>query len=164
MAFLYSIFWIILAVVMQTLLFNHLQLLGGVVLVYMIALLKMPVEVNRNIQILTGFVCGLIIDIFCNTLGMHTLATVTVMFFRVPILHLFINSEDVKSGVPSNSLMGMSSYIRYAITILAIHCILLYFIEAFTLFNIWTTLLKIVISLLLNTIAIISLEFATIDK
>jgi len=164
LVFLYSIFWIILAVVLQTLLFNHLQLMGGVILVYMIALLKMPVDINRNLQILAGFLCGLIVDIFCNTLGMHTLAATTIMFFRVPILHLFINSEDVKTGIPSNALMGMSSYIRYALTIISIHCLLLYFIESFTLFNLIATLLKVVISFILNMIAVITLEFATIDK
>lgn len=164
MVFLYSLFWIILAVVLQTMLFNHLQLFGGVIMVYMIALLKIPVDVNRNLQILAGFICGLIIDIFSNTLGMHTLTALTVMFLRMPILHLYINQEDVKTGVPSNSLMGMSSYIRYAITMLSIHCFLLYFIESFTLFNIVAILIKAFISLALTSIAVISLEFATMEK
>lgn len=164
MAFLYSIFWLIIGVVLQTLLFNHLQLYGGVILVYVIALIKMPVEINRNFQIFAGFLCGLIIDVFSNTIGMHTLTAVTVMWLRMPILHLYINAEDVKSGIPGNSLMGMSSYIRFAITMLAIHCILLYFVEAFTLFNILVTFLKIIISLILTFIAAITLEFATYDK
>lgn len=164
MTSLYSLFWLILAVVLQTLLFNHLQLFGGVIMVYMIALLKMPVEMNRNLQILAGFLCGLIIDIFSNTLGMHTLTAVTVMWLRMPILHLYISSEDVKTGIPGNLLMGMQSYIRYSLTILAVHCVFLYFIESFTLFHILTTLLKASISLILTFLAVLSLELATLKK
>jgi len=159
-----SIFWIIFAVILQTLLFNHLQLFGGVIMVYMIALLKVPVEMNRNLQILLGFLSGLVVDIFSNTPGMHALAGVTVMWIRMPILHLYINSEDVKAGIPSTNLMGLQCYLRYAFTLLAIHCVLLYFIESFTLFHILSTLLKVAISLALSFIATISLEFATLKK
>lgn len=133
-------------------------------MVYMIALIKMPVETNRNLQILAGFICGIIVDIFCNTLGMHALTAVTVMWLRMPILHLFINSEDVKAGIPGSMLMGMQSYIRYALTILTIHCILLYFIESFTLFHIIATVAKAMISLLLSFIAVLTLELATLKK
>lgn len=164
MALLYSIFWILITVVLQTLLFNHLPLFGGVIMVYVIALIKMPVDVNRNIQIITGFICGLIIDIFSNTPGMHALTALTMMWLRMPILHLYVNAEDVKSGIPGYSLMGMQSYLRYAVTILAMHCILLYFVESFTLFNLLTTLIKIVISVALTFVILLSLEFATIEK
>ena len=164
MSSLYSILWLILSVVLQTLLFNHLQLFGGVIMVYLIVLIKMPVETNRNLQILAGFLCGLVVDIFSNTLGMHALTAVTVMWLRMPILHLYINSEDVKAGIPGNLLMGMQSYIRYALTILAIHCILLYFIESFTLFHIVATIVKALISLLLTFLAVLTLELATLKK
>lgn len=133
-------------------------------MVYVIALIKMPVDVNRNIQIITGFICGLIIDIFSNTPGMHALTALTMMWLRMPILHLYVNAEDVKSGIPGYSLMGMQSYLRYAVTILALHCILLYFVESFTLFNLLTTLIKIVISVALTFVILLSLEFATIEK
>ena len=164
LALLYSIFWILIAVVLQTLLFNHLPLFGGVIMVYVIALIKIPVEVNRNIQILTGFICGLIIDIFSNTPGMHAITALTIMWLRIPVLHLYVNAEDVKTGVPGYSLMGMQSYLRYAITILALHCIILYFVESFTLFNILTTSLKALISIVLTFILLLSLEFANIEK
>lgn len=164
MASLYSYFWIIVAILLQTLLFNHIQLFGGVIMVYMIALLKMPVETNRNIQILVGFIVGLIIDIFSNTLGMHTLTALTIMWLRTPVLHLYVNAEDVKTGVPGNNLIGMQSYLRFALTILGLHCFMLYFIESFTFFNIFTTLLKAFISLTLTSLAVVTLEFASLEK
>lgn len=133
-------------------------------LVYLIALIKMPVEVNRNIQILVGFIAGLIIDIFCNTIGLHALTAVTVMWVRMPLLHLYVNAEDVKTGTPSASLIGMQPYIRYALTILAFHCILLYFLESFTLFHFVATLLKAFFSIVMTFIVVLSLELATLEK
>lgn len=131
---------------------------------YLIALIKMPVEINRNVQILAGFITGMIIDIFCNTIGLHTLTTVTIMWLRMPILHLYVNAEDVKTGTPGASLIGMQTYIRYALTILALHCIILYFIESFTLFHFVATILKALISIVLTFIVILSLELSTLEK
>lgn len=161
---LYNILWVVLALLLQVLLFNHLALFGGIALVYVVALIKMPVEINRNLQILAGFLVGLSIDIFCNTMGMHALATTTMMWLRTSVLHLYVNSEDVKDGVPSFNLMGIQEYIRFVVTLLLIHCILLYFIEAFTLFNFLVLLSKIFISLILTLIVVVTLEFTTLKK
>ena len=51
MSILLYFFWLLLAVVLQVLLFNHLSFFGGVALVYIIALMKAPVEINRVLQI-----------------------------------------------------------------------------------------------------------------
>ena len=164
MNYIYYFLWVLLAVVLQVLLFNRLSLAGGIVIVYMIALLKMPVEVPRIVQILIGFLVGLMVDIFCNTLGMHALATVTVMFFREPLLHLFYNDPEFKNGSVGMERIGMASYIRYALTILAFHSILLYFIEAFTLFNFLVLLSKIFISIALSLLVAIVFEFSAMKK
>lgn len=161
---LYNILWLLLALLLQVLLFNHLYLFGGVALVYMIALIKMPVEINRNLQILAGFLTGLIVDICCNTMGMHALASTTVMWLRMPVFHLYVNAEDFKSGVPGVNRLGMQEYIHYALTLLAMHSILLYCIESFTLFNIMVLLIKIVISTLMTFGAAMAFEFATLKK
>lgn len=164
MSTLYNILWILLAVLLQVLLFNNLSLYGGIALVYLIALIKLPVELNRNIQILAGFLVGLLIDVFCNTMGMHALAAVTVMWLRIPVLHLYVNAEDIKTGVPGVNLLGMQVFIRYALTLIGLHVILLYCIEAFTLFNFLILLLKICISSLLTLGVSIAMEFTTLKK
>lgn len=153
-----------LALLLQVLIFNHLYLYGGVAFVYLITLIKMPVEINRNLQILTGFLVGLIIDVCCNTIGMHALTATTIMWLRIPVLHLYVNAEDVKEGVPGVNLIGMPVYVRYALTLFAMHCILLYCIEAFTLFNFLVMASKIFISLVMTSVFAIALEFATLKK
>ena len=156
--------WLLASIALQVLIFNQLSLFGGIALVYMIVLLKMPVEVNRVLQIFIGFLVGFVIDVFCNTPGMHSLATVTVMFLREPILHLYIQKEEIKNSRVCMSRLGVSSFVRYALTILLVHALLLYFIEAFTLFNFLVLLSKIIISVVLSLAFCLAFEFATLKK
>lgn len=153
-----------LAVALQVLLFNHLSLFGGVVFVYVLALLKMPRNVNRIAQIIIGFVVGFIIDVFCNTHGMHSLAAVTTMLFRDPILLLILGNQEIKYNDVNVTRLGMTHFMRYAITILAFHAFLLYFIEAFTLFNVVVVLLKVVVSVLLTWGFTMIFEITTMKK
>jgi len=164
MSILLYILCLLLAVVLQVLLFNHLSLFGGVAFVYAIALLKAPVELNRVIQIVMGFLVGFVVDVFCNTPGMHSLTAVSVMALRDVILHLFNNDPEFKSGTVSMDQIGTSTYARFSLSIIALHSILLYIIESFTLFNFPVLLTKVFISVALTFGICMALEFATSKK
>lgn len=156
--------WLLVAAVLQVLLFGHLSLFGGVIFIYLIALMKMPVEMNRIVQIVIGFLIGLFVDLFCNTLGMNALASVTIMLFRDPILHLYNNDPEFKNGSIGSSTVGMATYMRFALTMIAFHCFLLYFIESFTLFNLVVLFVKILISTAMTFIVTLAIEFASMKK
>ncbi len=164
MSILMYILCLLLAIVLQVLLFNHLSILGGIALVYVIALLKAPVEINRVVQIIMGFLTGFVIDIFCNTPGMHSLAAVSVMALRDVILHLFNNDPEFKSGTVCVSKIGASTYARFSLSIIALHTILLYIIESFTLFNFPVLLTKVLISVALTFGFCMAFEFASSKK
>ena len=159
-----SILWLFISILLQVLLFNQLHLFGGVVLIYLLCLLKLPVEIKQPIQILIGFVAGLLIDIFSNTLGIHALTCTFIMWLRVPIFHLFVLAEDFKSGSPNMNKMGISEFIRFSATITVIHVSLLYSIEAFSLFNIIPLVTKLLITSILTSLFIIAFEFALVKK
>lgn len=156
--------WVVFAVILQVLLFNHLSLAGGLVLLYVVALLKVPSELNRSLQILLGFVVGLVVDIFCNTLGMHTFAAVTTMFLREPVLHLYFNDPEFKNESVSANRVGAWTFVRYVLSVLIMHTVLLYGVESFTLFNFSVLLLKIFISTLLTLAVAVAIELASLKK
>lgn len=156
--------WLAVAIALQVLVFNHLSIFGGVVMVYSIALLKLPVETNRVAQIFIGFLTGLIIDVFCNTLGMNAFAGVTLMLFRDPILHLYVNDPEFKSGNICYSRIGLASFMRYSLTIIGFNCLLIYGIEACSLFNIGVLLVKMIVSTLLTFVMVMAFETATLKK
>ena len=58
--------------VLQVLLINRLQL-GGVChpFIYILPLLTMPITLPRWADMLIGLAAGLLMDVFCNSLGVH---------------------------------------------------------------------------------------------
>ncbi|MDO4497598.1 MAG: rod shape-determining protein MreD [Bacteroidales bacterium] len=155
---IYITIWFFVCFVLQVLIFNHLAIAGGIVLFYVYLLVKMPVEINRPLQIAICFLLGLLIDIFSNTPGMNALACTTIAWVRLPILHAYVVADDFKSGSPNRRAIGQSLFNRYCISIILCHAFLLYLIEAFTCFNILQMLIKIVISTVLTSIIFIGLE------
>ncbi len=164
MPILISFVWIALGLLLQVLFFNHLPLAGGLVLSYLYMIVRMPVEWNRNLQILGGFVVGFVVDMFCNTPGLHALACATTMWVRLPLLHMYIIQDEIKNGTPTYHRLGFSVFSRFLLSVLVVHCVVLYVAEAFTLFNLVNLLLKIVMSIVMTFAFLLALDSANTSK
>ena len=164
MPILIYLFWILLGLILQVGLFNHLPLFGGVVLSYLYMVFRTPVEWNRIAQIVMGFLVGFVMDMFCNTPGLHALTCTTTMWLRIPVLHLFIVSDDIKNGCPTLLRLGTSVFVRFLASVLFVHCVVLYSVEAFTMFNLGHLLLKIIFSFILSFAVIFAAEYANNSK
>ena len=111
-----------------------------------------------------GFLVGFVVDIFCNTPGMHSLTAVTVMALRDVILHLYNDDPEFKEGMVTMQQIGLSAFARFSLSIIALHCLLLYIIESFTLFNLPVLLVKVLISVGLTFGFCMAFEFAASKK
>lgn len=152
-------------VLLQVVVLNEITFLGyAVPFLYIYFIIKLPFSLNRNLVILLGFILGLTIDIFCNTLGINAAATTLAAFFCRPIQSLFFNLDDFKEQtVPKLSFMG-ASFMKYAISITLLHNIALISIESFSYFNIEVILLRIFLSTAITSIIIFALEGFSIKK
>lgn len=159
-----SLLWLLVAIVCQVLIFDHLSFYGGIVLIYAVVLIKLPVEVHRVAQIFLGFLTGVLVDIFSNTPGMHALTATTLMFMRDPILHLYVSDPEYKAGSVSMTRIGLSTFFRYALTMVLLHSTMLYLIEAFSLFNPMILLSKILNSTVLTLVVAMAAEVVTVKK
>jgi hypothetical protein len=101
---------------------------------------------------------GLSIDIFCNTPGMHTISTLAVTAFRESILRLYFSSDEIESSRPSAITYGLWRFMRYAITIVALHHLILLLLESFVFMNIWLLIGKIIVCSLFTSLLIFSIE------
>lgn len=149
---------VILCLFLQILIFNRLHILGGVCFVMLIPLLKMPLSISRPLQILLGFIFGLIIDIFFNTHGLYAFSLCTLMALRLPVLKLYIDYESAKVGSITPRRVGYNSYMFYVFTAILLFCIILYGVESLFLLNVWALICKIFISLLLTFITVYLIE------
>lgn len=111
------------------------------------------------IYICSGFLVGLLIDIFSNTPGM-TAATLSAVGLVTPmLLAAFIPKDrDEEMLVPSIKSMGSASFMLYAGSVTVVHCALFFLIEAFSLSHWPDLLLKFSGSALLTFLIILAFE------
>ena len=60
--------------------------------------------------------------------------------------------------------IGLSAFVRYALSFIGLHCLLLYIIESFTLFNLPVMLVKVLISIGLTFGFCMAFEFAAAKR
>ena len=150
-------FFVIL--LLQVAVLNNISIAGyATPLLYFYFILKLPSSLSSSWVIILGFLCGLCVDVFCNTPGMHALAAGTAAFMRQPVLNLFIPREEAVSGVPSVYSLGAGIFLRYAGTMIVIHHVLVYSIESFSLFHPAALMMKIVMSSVLTFMLILGIE------
>ena len=121
---------LVLALLVQVLFFNNLHFMGLCYpFVYVAALVCLPVY-DRRIEMLIGFCMGLVMDIFCSSLGMHTAACVLVSWLR-PILlaHLVQDYERITSSV-SGASVGVSQFVKLAVLLCALHHAVVFLMDA----------------------------------
>lgn len=151
-------------VLLQVLILNQIFFLGyATPFFYIYFIIKLPVATNRNLVVLLGFLMGMTIDLFCNTLGVNAAAITFAAFLRLPIQKLFFEREDFEHLKPKLSVLG-GSFIKYAVAMILIHHITLILIESFSYSDIVTIGLRILFSSVLTFILLFAVESLSIKK
>jgi len=161
----YSVVFIV-SVLLQVLVLNHILIFKMISpFFYLIFLLLLPYDTPRAMLILLGFILGLSIDAFTNTLGVHTAVCVIIGFIRPGILNK-ISTRETRESVtaPRISTMSLNWFISYSAIFITIHHLLLFMLEAFTFEGILFTLLRAVLSGILSIALIVISQFLFFRK
>ncbi len=161
----YSLIFIVV-VLFQVLVLNHILIFRMISpYFYLIFLLLLPYDTPRAILILLGFILGLSIDAFSNTLGVHATVCVLIGFIRPDILNK-ISTRETRESVtaPRISTMSINWFINYTAIFVAIHHLLLFMLEAFTFQGILFTLGRAILSGVLSITLIVISQFLFFRK
>lgn len=143
-------------ILVQVLVLNNLNLGGHInPWLYVLFILILPVEIPNWLLLVFGFVTGLIMDAFLNTIGMHASATVFLAFLRPLFLRFLAPRDGYETGslpIPSN--FGFAWFLKYAIVSVMAHHLFLFIIEAFTFEHIFVTLWKSILSSVVTIVVI----------
>jgi hypothetical protein len=127
---------------------------------YIAFLLLLPVESNQMFLMFLGFILGFSIDVFYDSLGLHALACVSIMYLRNYWLNLVTPQGGYDSNaIPSLSMNGMQWFVVYALPMIFLHHTILFFTEAGGFDVFWFTMLKITVSTLFTLVAILIAQF-----
>ena len=143
-----------LMLVIQLYIFNHFNLLGFITpFIYIIIFILYKTTYNKTILIIVGFIIGMIVDLSLQTYGCHTLASITVCFFRSKIEKY---SFGINSNLPLAMIKGTKSVNRlsYFGIIILVHTLIYYTLLFFSLNFISTILYYTIVNSIVTFILV----------
>lgn len=140
--YIFNFFFLILV---QVLVLNNIQFSGFVnPYLYVLFIITLPFETPGWLLLLLAFACGLSVDVFSNTMGMHASATVFMAFMRPYVLRAFAPRDDYQPGsLPTMSFYGAAWFLRYALILVFVHHLFLFYVEVFSLTHFFSTLWRV---------------------
>lgn len=142
--------------ILQVLLFDQLQLLGVChPYIYILCLLMMPITLSHSADMIIGAVVGLIMDVFCNSLGVHTAACVFIMFIRPYLIGAIVNDKDRLNEQISLRALGMEALLRYVVILVVVHHLMVFLLAAWSWAHIGFVLAETIVSSLVTISVII---------
>lgn len=136
-------------VLLQGLILNDVNLWQGMAIpyVYILFLLMLPIETPRWLELILGLVLGLSIDMFTNTLGIHASACVLIAYIRPLYLRVIAPRDGYEYGQrPGIQDLGFSWLLKYAVVLIFIHHLWLFYVEVYSFKGFFTTLLRVILS------------------
>ncbi|HAA13754.1 MAG TPA: Rod shape-determining protein MreD [Cytophagales bacterium] len=128
-------------------------------------LLMLPFEVGPIALMLVGFFMGLGVDVFSDTLGIHAVAGTVMMFMRPGVVNILMPQGGIESGIlPSLRMMGLSWYLRYALSLILVHHLVLFFLEAFTFRYFLHTFTQALASTVITFMAVVIIQLSFYRK
>ncbi len=152
----------LMLVLLQVMIFNNIEISGYLnPYIYIIFIILLPFETPAWVCLLLGFFLGLSIDIFTETMGMHTAATVFIAYIRPYILSSFAPRDGYESGTfPRVYYYGLPWFIKYASLLVFAHHLVLFYVEMFKFQDFFSTLLRVILSSLFSiTLIVVSQYF-----
>ena len=145
----------VIVMLLQVLLFDQLQLWGVChPYIYILCLLMLPITLPHSVDMVIGAIIGLIMDVFCNSLGVHTASCILIMFIRPYLIGAIVNDKDRLNEQISLRSIGMEAMIKYVVILVIIHHLVVFSLAAWSWHHIGFILLETLVSSIV-TISII---------
>ena len=146
----------LLIMVLQVLLFDQLQLWGAChPYIYVLCLLMMPITLPHSVDMLIGAFAGFIMDIFCNSLGVHMAACILLMYIRPYLIGVIVNDKDRLNEQISLHAIGMEVLLKYTVIMVLIHHLPVFSLAAWSWSHMGFVLLETIVSSTITILLVI---------
>ncbi len=147
--------------ILQGLNFGGNSILGYFhIIIYPLFILLLPHDIPNWALILLGFLIGITIDLFYNSIGVHAAASVLTATLRPIILKMQEPNGGYTSGQsPTRYRLGTGPFIRYTSILYGIHLIWYFSMELFTIAYIDQILVRSIISFFISMPLVILYSF-----
>lgn len=128
--------------------------------IYVAFLLLLPFDSSKVTLLLLGFITGITVDIFYDSIGINAAASVLLMYIRPYWLGLMsskVSEENIYN--PNLRNVGLETFVAYIIPLIFIHHLALFFLEAGGFHMFFFTFSKGILSVAFTGILIIILQY-----
>lgn len=150
----------ILLLFLQVLLLDNLHWLGLVhPFIYIWAIILLPIELPRWLQMLIGAAIGMVMDLFTHAPGIHMAGCVMMAYLRPLLVAGVVQDIDRMKGAVTSDTIGMGNWMRIVAIMAAVHHTIVFLLEAFTFAHFGYTLLQIILSGIFSYAMLLMLEY-----
>ncbi len=151
-AVLVNIARFILLLAAQILIFNNLDFLGYInPYPYILFIILYPVNGNKTALLLSSFFLGLVLDMFCNSGGVHAAASLLLAYYRPYIFKFSFGLSYEYQTVKLNDVLTPERFSFLAIAVV-LHHFVLFILEVFRVSFIFEIILKTFVSTIFTLI------------
>ena len=153
-------------VLLQVLILNKIEISGFInPYLYVLFILLLPFETPKWFLLVVAFLLGLSIDLFSDTLGMHTFATVLLAFIRPYLLSVIAPRDGYEKGTsPGVKSFGMEWFLKYSLILVFAHHFALFYIETFSFHMFFSTLLRVILSGIFTMVLIVLSQLISLKR
>ena len=164
--FIINLTTLLCLILVQIFICNHIMLFNAAtVFIFIYVIINLPMNLNTNFLLTWAFLAGLIVDIFSDTLGINTLSCTVLAMIKQPMLYAYIPKDDRTKNIdPSLKSLGFSVYAKYLLSLSAIYCLLVFFIEYSNFTDIKEILLMSGASTIFTFVILLALDSLIINK
>ena len=127
-------FRFVLLVMVQGLIFNHINLFNYInPFVYILFIILFPVRKNIAPFLILSFLLGLSVDFFSDSGGIHAAASTFIAFIRLPYLNFILGRSDFDYLLFHFGGLPLSKAILYLSGLTFIHHLIVFTLEYFSL-------------------------------
>lgn len=151
-ALLVNIFRFILLLAVQITIFNNMNFMGFVSpFPYVLFIILYPVNSNRSGLLLASFALGIIMDLFCNSGGVHATASLVLAYSRPYIFKFSFGLSYEYQTVRLNDVLTPERF-SFILLSVVIHHFTLFILEAFQFSFVLDILLRTILSAIFTII------------
>ena len=145
-ALLLNIFRFIMLLAIQVVIFNNMNFLGYISpFPYILYIILYPVNSNRTGLIVSSFLLGIIMDMFCNSGGIHATACLVLAYYRSYIFKFSFGLSYEYQTIKLNDSLTPERF-SFILVSVVLHHIVLFILEAFQFKFILDVLLRTLFS------------------
>ncbi len=147
-------------VLIQVLVLNQVYL-GGFInpYIYVLFVILLPLNSPRYAVLILGFLIGLTIDVFSNSLGIHAAATVFIAYLRPLVIRSISSRDEDRSEYPGLHQSKFRWFLSYVAIMVLLHHIVLFYLGTFTFSHFFQTFYQILLSAVLSIFIIVLSQF-----